>query len=178
MAHDTTKKGTTKTKRRSRRIKGGLFPAGDVIDKTLKRLNLKTQFDEHLIQKHYPTIVGADIAKKSYPEKIIKGTLFINVTSSAWLMHLSFMKDELKKKINDDLGKRLVRRITFKVGTIPKKKVPVDTDERLALKKVKLDDTKKKLIKESVKDIKDTVLKRSIIAAETAYYKRKQIIGK
>ena len=170
MAHDTTKKGVSK-KRRSRK---GLLGINDIMQKTVSRLQLKSQFDEYNIRKHYKSIFGNDIAKISHPEKLIKGSLYIVVSSSAWLMQLSFMKDEFKKKINEYFNKRYINNITFKVGRLSEHVERVPPVRRLSLGKIRLDEMTKSAIKESVKEIKDSSLKRCIIAAETAYYKRKK----
>jgi predicted nucleic acid-binding Zn ribbon protein len=41
----------------------------------------------------------------------------VHVTSSAWIHHLQFLKKELVKRLNDDLGQPLVSDIKFKVGS-------------------------------------------------------------
>lgn len=172
MVQNFTKRGS---KRKSRRTRGSLASINDLLPKAVKRLNLEEHFNKLNLEKHYEDIFGSEIAKASNPDKIIKGTLYINVSSSAWLMQLSFMKDEFKKKINERLGKRLVKNITFKVGKVSRTKLYEPPTTSVSLRKVKLDDATKKMIKENVKGLKDDALKKSIIAAETAYYKRKEV---
>jgi hypothetical protein len=170
---DTTKKSSPK--RRRRRTKKGLAPITDVVSKTVKRLKLKEKFDEYTIGKHYKELFGKEIAKASHPEKLIKGTLHITVSSSAWLMQISFMKDDMINKISDMFKKKVVKNIVFKVGKIKRHTITIKRAEKLNLSRVKLDDKTRILIRESVKDIGDNALKKSIIAAKTAYYKRKQL---
>lgn len=174
MGRDTTKRGFRK--RRSRR-KGSLITIERALSMTVKRLNLQEQYDLVNIRKLYADIFGNEINKISYPEKIIKKTLYLSVANSAWLMQLSLMKDEFVDKINERLKKRLVTRISFKVGSITREQPYIKPDNSFSLKKIKLDTETKEKIKESVTGIKDNALKKSIIAAKTAYYKRKQAKG-
>jgi hypothetical protein len=43
--------------------------------------------------------------------------LLVYVTSSTWLHHLRFIKQDIVKRLNDDLGQPLVSDIKFKVGS-------------------------------------------------------------
>jgi len=170
LAEKYIKRGS---RRGRRRRKGSLALMHDLLPKTVKRLKLTDHFNKLNIERHYKDIFGDDIANASNPDKIIKGTLHINVSSSAWLMQLSYMQDEFKDKINERLGKKIVKRIHFKIGKLTKSEKFVEPVTQVSLTRVKLTADTKKLIKERVKDIKDNVLKKSIISAETAYYKRK-----
>ncbi|MFC1855178.1 DUF721 domain-containing protein [Thermodesulfobacteriota bacterium] len=167
MARDTTREGYQK-KRRSRR-KGGLCKVNDIFSKTLKRLNVQTKFDEFNIQKHYESIFGKEISKVSFPEKLINGNLYITVSSSAWLQALTFEVDNFKEKIAKRFNnRRLVLKITFKVGKVKKHEVRAIFNEWFDLRGVCLDDETKESIEKSVKDIKDQDLRKSIISAKSA----------
>lgn len=62
-------------------------------------------------------LVGADIARNARPAAFKGSLLLVYVTSSVWLHHLRFLKKEIVKRLNDDLGQPLVSDIKFKVGS-------------------------------------------------------------
>jgi len=43
--------------------------------------------------------------------------LLVEVTSSAWLHELQFLKGDIIKNLNDALGKELISEIKFKIGS-------------------------------------------------------------
>ena len=62
--------------------------------------------------------VGEAVASNAQPWAF-KGTLLlVHVSSSTWLHHLGFMKDEILEKVNDALGRKMVEEIKFKIGPI------------------------------------------------------------
>ncbi len=62
-------------------------------------------------------LVGAEIARNARPAAFKGSLLLVHVTSSVWLHHLQFLKKEIVKRLNDDLGQPLVSDIKFKVGS-------------------------------------------------------------
>lgn len=62
--------------------------------------------------------MGNDIAANTRPSAFKGKRLTVNVSNSAWLQHLTFMKNDLIKKINLAMQKELVTDLTFKIGSI------------------------------------------------------------
>jgi predicted nucleic acid-binding Zn ribbon protein len=62
-------------------------------------------------------LLDADIARNARPAAFKGSLLLVHVTSSVWLHHLQFIKKEIVKRLNDDLGQPLVSDIKFKVGS-------------------------------------------------------------
>ncbi len=158
---------------RRKRTKGSYISVDSLIAKAVKRLNLQPHIDLYNIQKNYKNMFGKDVANYSSPDRLIKGTLSIIVSNSPWLMQLSFIKNDIKERINNDLKRNVVRNVTFKVGKLSKFKVNKKHKDYVSLRNIKVGEREQKLIDESVRDIEDGALRKSIIAAETAYYKRK-----
>jgi len=91
---------------------------GNIIGSVLK--TCRNDFDENLAQvwSLWDRAVGDGIAKNTRPAAF-KGTLLlVNVTSSAWMHQLQFLKNDIIKQINQSLGKDLVKEIKFKIGPI------------------------------------------------------------
>lgn len=70
------------------------------------------------IHSAWPKIVGTNMAKKTMPLKIIGKTLYLTVETSAWMEELKYLKEDIVKKINNDLKQEAVEDIIFRLGKI------------------------------------------------------------
>lgn len=91
---------------------------GDVLAKSLKRLELAPRLDEYGVWPIWNDIVGAPIARNAQPEKIRNGTLFVKVTSPVWMQQLQYMKEMIAESINQRLKADIVKNIFFVVGRL------------------------------------------------------------
>jgi hypothetical protein len=91
---------------------------GDVLDKSLKRLELAPRLDEYGVWPVWNDVVGNPIARNAQPEKIRNGTLFVKVTSPVWMQQLQFMKELITEKLNQRVGSPVVKNIFFVVGRV------------------------------------------------------------
>lgn len=94
---------------------------GDILGKSLKRLELSPRLGEYEVWPIWNSTVGATIARNAQPEKIRNGTLFVKVASSTWMQELQYMKDVISEKLNDSLGRVVVKNIFFYVGKLDDK---------------------------------------------------------
>lgn len=115
---------------------------GEVLDQSLKRLDLAPQLEAYGIWNIWHDVVGKPVALNAQPEKIRNGTLFVKVSSPVWMQQLQFMKDLLAEKINERLRANVVKSIFFVVGTLAKTddepeeepasaKTPADNDGKI-----------------------------------------------
>lgn len=95
-----------------------LEKVGEVLEKSLKRLDLAPRLDEYGVWPIWNEIVGKTIARNAQPEKIRHGTLFVKVSSPVWMQQLQFMKDMIADKLNQRLKGEVVKNIFFMVGRI------------------------------------------------------------
>jgi predicted nucleic acid-binding Zn ribbon protein len=100
---------------------------GQVLHKSLKRLELSTRLDEYGVWPIWNDVVGPTIARNAQPEKIRNGTLFIKVTSPVWMQQLQYMKEMIAEKLNQRLKTTIVRNIFFVVGQVNSETVEVET---------------------------------------------------
>ncbi len=91
---------------------------GDVLEKSLKRLELATRLDEYGIWPVWNDVVGKPIAVNAQPEKIRRGTLFVRVASPVWMQQLQYMKEMIAEKLNRRLKSEVVKNIFFVVGRV------------------------------------------------------------
>ena len=90
----------------------------EILEKSLKRLDLAGRLTEHGVWPIWNEIVGPTIARNAQPEKIRNGTLFVKVTGSTWMQQLQYMKEMIADKLNQRIGKEVVKNIFFVVGRV------------------------------------------------------------
>lgn len=91
---------------------------GEVLEKSLSRLDLSRRLDEYGVWPIWRDVVGEAIARNAQPEKIRNGTLFVKVSSPVWMQELQFMKEMIAEKLNHRLPGDVVKNIFFMVGNI------------------------------------------------------------
>jgi hypothetical protein len=94
---------------------------GAVLDKSLKRLDPSGRLGEYGVWPIWNDAVGDTIARNAQPEKIRQGTLFVKVSSPVWMQQLQYLKDTIADKINQTLGKEVVKNIFFVIGKVEAK---------------------------------------------------------
>ena len=91
---------------------------GQVLDKSLKRMEISPRLDEYGVWPIWNDIVGTTIARNAQPEKIRNGTLFVKVSSPVWMQQLQYMKEMIAERLNQRLKADIVKNIFFVVGRI------------------------------------------------------------
>lgn len=90
----------------------------EVLDKSLKRLDPSGRLGEYGVWPIWNGVVGDTIARNAQPEKIRQGTLFVKVSGPVWMQQLQYMKDTIAEKLNQGLGKEIIKNIFFVVGAV------------------------------------------------------------
>ncbi len=98
-----------------------LSPLGKVLSRSFKSLGIESNFAKQKLLNSWEEVVGKQISSISQPEYFKFRTLFVNVCDSNWIHQLVFLEDNIKEKINQFIGKKLVQKIYFKVGEFPER---------------------------------------------------------
>ena len=106
----------TKKRRRSRRRP--LEAASDLIYRALCDAGLTDQARRLHIFRCWNTAVGPTIAARTMPESFGRGVLLVRTASPAWQNELMFLRADIIVKLNDLLGKSLVRELKVTSGRI------------------------------------------------------------
>lgn len=92
------------------------------ISKLLTAPGLNPELGERLkdlvIWESWDQAVGSAIAGRARPLRLVGGVLTVVVASGPWMQQLSFMKAELRDRINSMLGSERVKEIVLKSGRI------------------------------------------------------------
>ena len=87
-----------------------------IIASVLKQSGLAERVEQAGIIPEWAALVGAQIAAVSEPRLITAdGTLFVAVTTNAWMTELSLMEPELLRAINRVEGRSPVRKIRLQL---------------------------------------------------------------
>jgi len=104
-------------------------PLSGLVQENLVGLGLAERLREAEIWRIWPDVVGATLATRACPVRIINGTLTVAVSSAPWMQELRFMTAMMKEKLNRCLGAEVVREIVLKAGRVdnPPAEVPDET---------------------------------------------------
>ncbi|HJQ85006.1 MAG TPA: DUF721 domain-containing protein [Candidatus Binatia bacterium] len=81
----------------------------DALDAALGRLPDAQRLADHAVWRHWDAVVGPTVARHARPERFRRGILFVAVDSPAWMQELTFLKHELRERLNARLGRAAVR---------------------------------------------------------------------
>jgi predicted nucleic acid-binding Zn ribbon protein len=87
---------------------------GNIVASFLGVSGLADRVEQAAIIPEWPKLVGQQIAAVTMPQSIsANGTLFVHVTTNAWMNELSLMEPELLRSLNRDPRRVPVKRIRW-----------------------------------------------------------------
>lgn len=115
------------------RPKGQLRGTTEVLQSLFENSNspLAGPFLRWKLWKKWSEYVGPTIAEVTEPVGLRRGTLFLWVRNSSWMQQLLFLREQIKKSINEKIGSNQIRAISF---TLNRNLVPTDPGEQAELK--------------------------------------------
>ncbi len=94
---------------------------GDLLSAVFNGTPAEKRLGEGKIWLVWEAAVGRQIADKAYPASFRDGTLTVAVASAPWMQQLTFLKKQIIQKVNERLGRELVRDIYLKAGGAKKR---------------------------------------------------------
>ena len=88
----------------------------DIISGLFAKGALPFNLEDSRIWKVWDGAVGPVIAKNARPLSIKNRQLRVMVSGPIWFQELQYMEEEIRNKLNEELGRKAVDRIEFKVG--------------------------------------------------------------
>jgi hypothetical protein len=113
-----------------RRRKRKLEAASDALTTALNGLGLTDQAKRLLIAQCWPAVVGPEIANRTEPDGFSRGVLRVKASSAAWQNELTFLKEEIRSRLNRILGHDVVKDLRVVSGSVK----PRPSDEPAWLK--------------------------------------------
>ena len=90
---------------------------GGVLGRVLQRLGLSREMTGWQAVAAWPELVGPRVASHARAVAFRDGTLHVEVEGSAWMQELGYLKRDLVRRINQQLGSENVREVRF---TLPR----------------------------------------------------------
>ena len=87
---------------------------GSSVAGALKALGLTKKLRQYEVLERWPAIVGERIAAATEAVRIDDGKLTVHVTRATWRNELTFLKQDLLRKINEVMGEEIVTDIIFR----------------------------------------------------------------
>jgi hypothetical protein len=92
--------------------------SADLLAALLDRHGIARELREHRILARWREIVGPSLSDRTWPDGLDRGILWVRVKNSSWLHQLSFLREDLVRRLNRELGDPpLLQDIRFHVGT-------------------------------------------------------------
>ena len=92
----------------------GEYSIGDALDKFLEQSRLRGSIQALQIGDVWEDIMGRTIARYTEEIRIINDTLFITTHVAPLKQELIFQKEKIKLRVNEALGKKIIKEIVVK----------------------------------------------------------------
>jgi predicted nucleic acid-binding Zn ribbon protein len=87
-------------------------PLGDLLAGVLAEAGIADRVEQAAVVPEWRSLVGAQIAAVTEPMSVTAdGTLFVAVTTNAWMNELSLLEPELLRTLNARAGRLPIQRI-------------------------------------------------------------------
>lgn len=87
---------------------------GQIINDLLQHENLDVALDEHRASALWPEIVGDGINRYTIRRYVNDGVMTVYLSSAALKSELSLVRASIISRINEALGREIIREIIFK----------------------------------------------------------------
>ncbi len=135
----------------------------DILGGLLRRRKLDKTLSVYRVFNVWNEAVGVRIARHSQPKGYKNGTLLIAVDSSTWMQQLTFLTDDIRRKVNQALGAPLVEKIRFQIGELDASSgAIVRKPSPPAWSDAKLDDHSNEVINQVLAPVQDEELKERL----------------
>jgi len=86
----------------------------DILQTFIKEKNLQKKFDEIDVISSWKKILGNTISSYTERVNLYNGVLFVKMKSPVVKNELMMMKEDIKKRLNEEAGSEVVKKIIFK----------------------------------------------------------------
>lgn len=84
---------------------------GDIFNEALHQIGLEAVYDEQKASYLWPEIVGPTVNRMTTRRYVEHGVLHVYITSASLKSELSFLTDNLVRRINETIGKEVIKSI-------------------------------------------------------------------
>ncbi|MEA5115600.1 MAG: DciA family protein [Geobacteraceae bacterium] len=130
---------------------------------------LERRLEEAKIWQIWDRAVGSQLAAKAKPIRFNNGLLTVAVSSAPWMQQLNFMKRDIAQRLNQMIGKELVREIYLRPGR-PAKTETEQVERPPGLARRELTGEEREKIARASQEIGDEDLRRAFVRLMEIHY--------
>lgn len=86
---------------------------GQIFDEAIRQSGLETAYDEQRASYLWPEIVGPTVNRMTTRRYVENGVLHVFISSAPLRSELSFLTDKLVCRINESIGKTVIKSIVL-----------------------------------------------------------------
>ncbi|MBI5804512.1 DUF721 domain-containing protein [candidate division TA06 bacterium] len=91
---------------------------GPILDRLLKNLEIDKKVDEGQALLIWAEAAGPKMAVRTRAESVYRGRMTVLAQNPAWVQECTFMRIQIKDKLNKMLGREIIKEIVFRVGDV------------------------------------------------------------
>ena len=91
---------------------------GPILERLLKNLEIDKKVDEGQALLIWPEAAGPKMAAKTRADSVYRGRMTVLAQNPVWVQECTFMRVQIKDKLNKLLGREIIKEIVFKVGEV------------------------------------------------------------
>ncbi len=88
----------------------------DLLPKVLQKLSSHPRPSREEIDELWQRLVGKQAAHYSWPRRLVRGRLIVEVENSGWMFTLNQKRMELLQGLVQSLGKEVIQSLSFRIG--------------------------------------------------------------
>lgn len=100
-------------------------PLADALGRFLRQAGLETTLLQVEVMQRWKDVVGASMAGHSWPELLKEGELVVGVDHPAWRQEVHLRQVEIMQRLNQALGRNVVKSLSLVVKSKPMAVAPV-----------------------------------------------------
>lgn len=89
---------------------------GGLLETVVSRLGLRRDLDDYRIFEAWEHVVGEQIARNAQPVRLDARRLVINVKNAVWMQELALLREDIRQRINEWMGRELVQDLFLVLG--------------------------------------------------------------
>jgi predicted nucleic acid-binding Zn ribbon protein len=101
---------------RERDQHAGLRKLDGVLETVVSRLGLRRDLDDYRIFEAWERVVGEQIARNAQPVRLDAKRLVVNVKNPVWMQELTLLREDIRRRINEWMGRELVQELFLVLG--------------------------------------------------------------
>lgn len=91
---------------------------GGLLETVVSRLGLRRDLDDYRIFEAWERVVGEQIARNAQPVRLDAKRLVIHVKSAVWMQELALLREDIRRRINEWMGRELVQDLFLVLGPL------------------------------------------------------------